>query len=384
MKREYQICVRCIMDTSDSEISFNLTGECNHCTTAVEHINTLEEYKRVNKTYLSKLYKTIKANPGQDGFHAIIGVSGGVDSSFLLHLLSQEGLKLLAVHVDAGWNSIQAVRNINSLVSKLGVELETIVIDWEEMRELQLAYLKSGVINQDVPQDHAFFGSLFKLAKELGITYVISGSNYATESILPKSWGQNAMDGRQIMDINRKFGTKKLVHFPVTYLRELYWRTYITKQYQVVAPLNYIDYSKTDAIAILSEKYGWKDYGGKHKESRFTDFFQEIYLAMRFGIEKKRAHLSSLIVNGEISRLNAITILETSKPSDLEIENLTTYISSKIGINPASLKEYMSMPFMDDRIYRNEAYLNSILKFTMKVRNILRLIKGKAKSSNAF
>jgi N-acetyl sugar amidotransferase len=382
LDRSYQICTRCVMDTSDSEISFNSEGHCTHCETALRMLDYFSQIRADKSKTISDIVKEIKLHPGKEGFHAIIGVSGGVDSSYLLHRLSRENIKLLAVHVDAGWNSIEAVRNINTMVSTLDIDLETIVIDWDEMKSLQIAYLKSGVINQDVPQDHAFFSSLYKLARKFDIKYVISGSNYATESILPQSWGQNAMDGRQIIQIYRKFGLGKLRRYPVTFLRDLYLHTYVLRNYRVVAPLNFEDYSKNTALELLKREYNWKDYGGKHKESRFTDYFQEIYLPDRFSIQKKRAHLSSLIVNGELSRESAMEILSSSKLDGLDRTNLQQFVATKLGMTVDELDKLANLPYVSDHEFANEAYLNVLISKLVIIRNKIRVISS-PKGSNA-
>lgn len=370
----YQICTRCVMDTSDSQIRFNTLGQCNHCETALGMLDYFSKIRADKAKTISDIVNEIKLHPGKEGFHAIIGVSGGVDSSYLLHMLSKQNIKLLAVHVDAGWNSIEAVRNINTMVSSLDIDLETIVIDWEEMKSLQVAYLKSGVMNQDVPQDHAFFSSLYKLAKKFDIKYVISGSNYATESILPQSWGQNAMDGRQLVQINKKYGLRKLSKYPVTFLRDLYFHIYVLRSYRVVAPLNFVEYSKDIAMELLKKEYNWKDYGGKHKESRFTDYFQEIYLPNRFSIQKKRAHLSSLIVNGEITREKAVEVISSSKLEELDRANLQQFVATKLGITVDELTKFENLPYVDDREFANEAYLNLLITKLVKIRNTVRAL----------
>jgi hypothetical protein len=362
------------MDTSDAKIRFNTRGECNHCTTALKQIAVYEASR--NKNLLMDLIREIKQKPGKEGFHAVLGISGGVDSSYLLHLLREQNIKIMAVHVDGGWNSIEAVRNINSLVSTLDIELETVVIDWEEMKNLQLAYLRSGVMNQDAPQDHAFFSSLFKIAKDYDIKYVLSGSNYATESILPESWGQNAMDGKQLIAINEKFGKTKITKFPVTRLRELYFQAYILRRFRVVAPLNMINFKRSDAIELLRKEYSWKDYGGKHKESRFTDFFQEIYLPERHNIQKKRAHLSSLIINEEISREEALHLMISTQLSALNKSNLEKYIATKLGVSTEELIEFYALPKVNDREFANEAYLHLLLKYVLIIRNAKRFVSG--------
>jgi N-acetyl sugar amidotransferase len=373
----YQICTVCIMDTTDVDIIFDTTGQCNHCKVAEKNLKHFAKLRDNTMNSFEALIDDIRKNPGKEGFHGIIGVSGGVDSSFLVHKLNGSGLKLLAVHVDAGWNSIEAVRNINKMVTDLDIDLETVVINWKEIKELQIAYLKSGVINQDVPQDHAFFSSLYKLARKYDIKYVISGSNFATESILPRSWGQNAMDGRQLLDIQKKYGKERLETYPITYLHELYFHTYVKGDYRVVAPLNLLDYSKEFAVQELREAYDWEDYGGKHKESKFTDFFQEVYLPERFGIDKKRAHLSSLIINKELSRELALKTLNDSRISQLDRDNLVQFVSNKLGITTSEMEALMCLEFKSDKIFRNQSYLNNLIDWAVRIRNLFRSLVRK-------
>jgi len=246
------------------------------------------------------------------------------------------------------------------------------VIDWQQMKNLQIAFLKSGVPNQDVPQDHAFFGSLYNLANEHKIRFVFSGSNYATESILPESWGQFAMDGLQLLNINAQYGKGQLESYPVTLLRDYYITRYIKKRYMVVSPLNFLEFSRKSAVEVLSREYGWTDYGGKHKESRFTDYFQEVYLPQRFGIEKKRAHLSSQIVSGEITRDQALETIERTKISKVDSDVLENFIASKLGISVSELREYSQLSWINPNIYRNENYLNELIRIFVLVRNTSR------------
>ena len=370
-----QVCSFCIMDTTSSNITFDEHGRCNYCRSAEETLRNKNFFLKESDNKLQDLIREMKLSPGKEEFHGIIGVSGGADSSYLVHALNKSGLKLLAVHVDAGWNSIEAVRNIHRLVSRLDLELETSIIDWDEMKDLQLAYLRSGVINQDVPQDHVIFSSLFKIAKEFKIKYIISGSNLATESILPEAWGQDSMDGLQLKTIHRKYGRKKLISYPITFLSTFYYHIYLKQDIKFVAPLNLMEYSKQHAIEVLQKEYNWEDYGGKHKESRFTDFFQEIYLKDRFGIEKKRAHLSSLIVNGEISRTEAMNILANSQISDLNKRNQIQFIATKLGISSEELAAFVKMPFVPDKIFRNQSYLRELLKVALGVRGLFAKIR---------
>ena len=364
------VCSRCVMDSSDPEIKFDESGNCNHCSTALLNLKALKIRNSEPGIELDKLIAEIKSNPGKDGFHAIMGISGGLDSSYLLHLLSNYDLKILAVHVDAGWNSIEAVKNINSLVNKLDIDLETVVINWEDVKDLQIAYLKSGLTNQDVPQDHVYFSSLYKFAIKNEIKYVISGSNFVTESILPSSWGQNAMDGRQIKHVHNKFGKKKLNNYPITYLREYLWKTIVTEELKVLSPLNYVEYNPASAMKELRDNYNWQDYGGKHRESKFTEFFQLIYLPERFGIDKRRAHLSSLIVSNYITREDALEILKKPPINNLERDNLIRFVSTKLGIETHLLMTFLGLGHVDSDKFRNEKYLIFILPVAIKARII--------------
>lgn len=364
------------MDSSDPQIVFDSAGNCNHCSNAITNLRNLLLKTQNNESKLSELVTEIKSNPGKDGFHAIMGISGGLDSSYLLHLLSSYDLKILAVHVDAGWNSIEAVKNINSLVGKLGIELETVVVNWEDVKDLQIAYLESGVTNQDVPQDHVYFSSLYKFAIKNEIKYVISGSNLVSESILPSSWGQNAMDGRQIKDIHKRFGSRKLKSYPITYLRQYLWKTLVTEELKVVSPLNYIEYDPTKAMTELRANYNWQEYGGKHRESKFTEFFQLIYLPERFAIDKRKAHLSSLIVSGHLTRDEAIEILNKQPINEIERDNLLRFVSAKLGLENGRLLNYLKMNFVNSNEFRNENYLRFVLPVAIKAKLIVKRIFG--------
>ena len=364
------------MDSSDPKIEFDALGFCNHCSSAITNIQQSDFTSPDREIRLIEMITEMKSKPGKDGFHAIMGISGGLDSSYLLHSLRKYDLKILAVHVDAGWNSLEAVKNINSLVNKLEIELETVVINWEDIKELQLAYLKSGLINQDVPQDHVYFSSLYRIATENNIKYVISGSNFATESILPSSWGQNAMDGRQIQAVHKKYGTRALDSYPITYLRNYLWKTIFTETLKVVSPLNYMNYSPPAAMRVLQDEYKWLNYGGKHRESKFTEFFQLIYLPERFGIDKRKAHLSSLIVSKQITRDEALRTLTEPELSVLEKENLIGFVSSKLGLEKNQLATYMKMNYVDSDGFSNEKYLRYILPAAIKSKLIAKRLFG--------
>ncbi len=301
----------------------------------------------------------------------MIGVSGGVDSAFLLHLAHKEGLRILAVHVDAGWNSNMAVSNIQKLCTKMKIDLKTIVIDWKIFKELQRAYMFSGLPNLDVPQDHVFFTALYQFAEKYKIKYVLTGSNAATESILPAYLVYDALDYKSLKDVYRKNKRKRaasLKDYPhMTYLKKRYYYRHL----KIIRLLNYIDYSKTEAMDILTSEYGWEYYGGKHWESRFTKFVQTCYLPQKFGFQKSRAHLSNLVVNGEISRDEALYFLEKEErdyPEKMR-EADRKYILKKLDITADDWNRILASPNKTEDDYKNNKKLQKFLK---KLKRIVR------------
>lgn len=345
-------CVRCVMDTTDPDIRFDKDGVCNVCTNA-----TLELVKQQAVPSVSRMFETIKKlNLGKQ-YDGIIGLSGGLDSAFVLHLAMEHGLKPLVVHVDAGWNSDISVSNIRNLVSHYNLDLKTVVIEWEEMRRLQLAYLRSGLMNQDVPQDHAFFSSLYRFASSYGISDVITGENLSTESILPSSWGYGAMDGRQVRAVAKRFESFKLVTYPVLTLPKFYMKHFVINRLRIHRPLNCISYVKSDAQEKLAKSVNWKSYIGKHGESNFTRFHQDVYLPTRFGIDKRRAHLSSLIVSGQMTRREAMIELGVPALSDLDRRNLVNFVARKLEISLFELEEMLSLPSRSHQDLPNDEWI---------------------------
>ena len=367
---EYKICTRCIMDTTDPKIYFDVDGVCNHCNQYDDLVKLYGDY--ADEKRLKEIVSKIKSEEKDKEYDCILGISGGVDSSYLAYLSHKLGLRVLAVHVDAGWNSEVAVQNIQKICKKLNIDLHTIVIDWPTMKELQRAYMFSGLPNLDVPQDHAFLASVYAYAKKYKIKYMLNGSNLATEGILPRAWGQAAIDYKSIKNIYKKYGRgkslKQYPHFNI--LQYLYLKNKVVR----VDLLNYVPYSKKGAIELLSQEFDWKYYGGKHFESRFTKFFQSYYLPIKFGYDKKRAHLSSLIVGGELNRDAALSEIEDkSSYSENEMLEDRDYILKKLDISleewdgimfqPCkSIDDYPSNKYLIDLLVRGKRILKKVLQ----------------------
>lgn len=312
---EYKICQRCIMDTtSDPNLELDENGVCNYCHHYDEEVNKLNAAQGKGEAELDKLFTQIKKEGEGKEYDCLLGISGGVDSSYLAYLAKKYELRVLAVHVDAGWNSELAVQNIENMCKKLGYDLHTVVVDWPTMKELQRAYLFSGLANLDVPQDHCFVAACEQMTKKFGIKYILNGSNLATEGILSTAYQYTYRDWHNIKSVYKKCGRgKSLKKYPHQNFFEMYFESPILRRVKIVRPLNYIDYSKKMAIEVLEREFGWKYYGGKHYESRFTKFFQEIYLPQKYGWNKMRDHISSLIVGGEMTREEGLCELSSKK-----------------------------------------------------------------------
>jgi N-acetyl sugar amidotransferase len=341
----YQICTNCIMDTSDPEIVFDEAGVCNHCKLYLEKHRRVSVSETDKKQQLEKIIDRIKKEGAGHEYDCISGVSGGVDSTYLTYMLKQFGLRVLVVHLDNGWNSELAVKNIENIVTRLGLDLYTKVLDWDEFRRLQVAYLKSSVLDLEALSDHAIFATLMDQASKKKIRYIINGSNIATEGILPLSWryDQKLTDATNIRSIFRQFGEGRLKSFPLLSIQRFAYLTKV-KKIQVINLLDYMDYNKDEAKRIITEKLGWRDYGGKHYESIITRFYQGYILPRKFGIDKRRAHLATLVAGGQMSRAEA---LEKMKEPIMDPEILRQdleYVPKKLGLSQKEFEDIMALP----------------------------------------
>ncbi|SFX01276.1 MULTISPECIES: N-acetyl sugar amidotransferase [unclassified Pseudomonas] len=360
---EYKICSRCIMDTSDPNIKFDEQGVCEYCNNFENVIKPSWYTDARGQAELEALADKIKADGVGRDFDCIIGLSGGLDSSYLCYVAKEiMGLRPLLFHVDAGWNTDQAVGNIEKLVDGLGLELYTDVVNWEEMKSLQVAFLKAQIPDQDIPQDAAFFSGLYRFAKANKIKYVLTGANYSTECCRePEEWGgYPGIDKILINDIHGKFGTRKLKTFPLVDILsyKLYYRYVLGMQ--VVRPLNLLPYIKSDAENTLERLFGWKRFQHKHHESRFTRFYEDYWMPRKFGYEKRRAHFSSLIMTGQMTRESA---LERIAKPELDENFLTSefeYVAHKLDLTVPELQRIFEGENKTYRDYKNKRFLIGI------------------------
>jgi N-acetyl sugar amidotransferase len=349
----YQACTRCIMDTvADRNIAFDQEGLCHHCLRYDMLVDARHLRGDVGREALNTLVGRIKHGGRGQEYDCIIGVSGGVDSTYVAWLVKQHGLRPLAVHFDNGWNSELATKNIERVLRNIGIDLHTYVVKWEEFRDLQLSFLKSSTPDGEIPTDHAIGALLWKEAASRGIRYIISGMNFATESISVPEWSYGHSDWRYIKDVHRRFGTVKLETYPHFGLAYLFYSN-IIKGIRIVSILNYVEYDKAQAIELLREQLGWKDYGGKHHESIYTRFYQGYVLPRKFGVDKRYGHLSDLINAGQISRAYALEQMQHPPYNeDLQKEDLA-YVSKKLRLSPEQFDEIMHAPIKSFNDYSN-------------------------------
>lgn len=357
------------MDTTDPEIEFFGVLGCNHCVSMKSSLGIDWFLDNSGLEQLTHLIKKIKLKGKRRKYDCIIGLSGGADSTYLALKSLEWGLNPLIVHVDGGWNSELATRNIEALIRFTGWDLYTQVIDWPEMLDLQKAYLKSGVSNQDVPQDHAFFASLFSLAAKFKVKYILSGGNVSTEGILPKSWQSSAMDATNLKAIHSLYGRASLRRYPTLSFFDYYFINPFVKRIRIVRPLNLIPFNKDIAVNELEEKIGYVKYPRKHGESNFTRFFQEFYLIDKFGIDKRTAHLSSQIISGQITRDLALKEIENELFDNLEYARLKDHICRKLRLEKEEFEDILNQQIQNASAFDNWNRKYMLMKKIQKVLN---------------
>lgn len=376
--RPYQICTRTIMDTTDPDIWFDESGVSSHAirfdSLFAPGLRQAQAGQRLLE--LDDLVAQIKKAGEGKPYDCVVGISGGVDSSYVALQAVKLGLRPLAVHFDSGWNSELAVDNIHNLVTHLKIDLYTHVVDWREMKDLQLSFFKASVANADTPTDHAFSWVAYTQAAKYGIKYILSGANFATESVLPDAWGYDAGDAKHVKAIQKQFGSVKLKTYPVMGLvKRNFWYPEV-RRIRTVPLLNFLPFIYKDAKRTIAEELGWRDYGGKHYESVFTRYFQGYYLPHKFGFDKRIAHYSSLVLSDQMTRDEALDMMgSTNYPDELRKQD-HDFIAKKLGVSVQELEAIYARPPVDYSAYPNEqASARRLFGFTARVGGVLRKLR---------
>ncbi len=367
--RTYQVCSKCILDTHDDpDIEFDANGVCNHCRLYEDILHHRIFHGEEGKEKLKQLVEKIKKDGAGKEYDTIVGISGGVDSSYVAYLSKQLGLRPLLVHCDNGWNSELAVNNIENIVQKLNFDLYTYVINWEEFRDIQLSFLQASVVDIELITDHAIAATLYRLASKYKVRNILQGVNITTEGLLPSSWVHNKLDYINIKDIHKRFGKVKLKTYPHLTLWDTFYYSKIWKV-DFIPVLNYIDYNKTEAKQTITKELGWRDYGGKHYESVFTRFYQAYILPKKFGIDKRKSHLSTLICSGQITRQEALEEMKKPIYDAVKLEEDKEYVIKKFGLTTESFDKLMEAPGVPHTDY------HSMMNIYKKLRPLSKLYK---------
>lgn len=356
---EYRICSRCIMDTTDKEIIFDENGICNHCKSAQEKLKKRNFYLDIEtkEKLLVRKINEIKEKGKNKQYDCGIGISGGLDSTFVAYKVKKLGLRPFVFHLDNGWNSKTADKNIENISKKLDIKIHRYEVNWTEFKDLQMSFLKASVPDVEIPTDHALMALFFKIAADNEINYMISGANIASESILPRTWSYGHMDWKYIKNIHKRFGKVKLNSY-YHYTMFDYVRYRIFKNIKTIPILNYINYNKEEARKIIKKELDWKDYGSKHHESIYTRFVQSYILPKKFNIDKRKAHLSSLICSGQITREEAIKEMGKDVYPFEKLKEDKEFVLKKFEISEKEFDKLMTLPpksFLD-----YPSYLGSI------------------------
>lgn len=357
INRPYQICNCCVMDTTDEGITFNEKGVCMRCQEYNARILPSWNHGKGHEKELQDLISAIKKSGMGKEYDCILGLSGGLDSSYMLHLAVKEwGLRPFVFHIDAGWNLPVAEENIKRLTEKLGVELHIEKMDWNEMREMQLAWFKTGLENLDSPQDHAFIALIDRYSRGLGVKYILNGYNIATEIIAdPASWGKGSATGESVFmkDVIKKYCPVPIKNYTFTNgFKHKVWIPYVLGV-KTLKPLNLVPFTKQEMIDTLSREFGYQAYGQKHFEDLLTKFLEGWWVPTRFGHDIRRAQLSSLVVTGQMTREEALKILETPPLTEEESKELFSEIARRLEISEEELWSYHNLPECKEQFKNN-------------------------------
>lgn len=360
-----RVCAHCVMDESDPDIWFE--GDvCNHCREAAVLLDRINLQPAESERRLQVIADNIRKRAVGCDYDAVLGMSGGVDSSYAAWLAHKLGLRILAVHFDNGWNAEIATANIHAVIEKCGFDLQTYVIDWPEFRDLQRSFIKAGVVDIEMITDHAIMAAMFDIAEKHKVPTVISGTNIATEYGMPRAWVWNKQDWTNINAIHRKFGSRSLKSFPHMGLISTVWRRYLSSKLEFVEILDTANFRKNAAMATLVQSTGWRYYGGKHYESTFTKFYQAHILPLKFGIDKRKAHLSALVRNQEMTRDEAIAELKKPLYDPDELRRDKTYVLKKLGFSDDEFDRIMAERPVAHDAYGTDLAMRNVLKTVSK------------------
>lgn len=371
--KEYRECTHCVMDTSDPEIQFDDTGRCNHCSQAELTLRNLNEQQQSGTRNVNDLFRQVQQRGQSSEYDAVIGLSGGADSSYLAKIAHESGLRVLAVHLDNGWNSELAVQNIEAIVDRLKIALHTHVVDWQEFRDLQLSFMKANVVDIEMLTDHAIWACLYQTAAKYRVPTILLGTNRATECILPNSWVHSKWDGSNIRNIHHRCGNgNKIRTYPLTSSLgiELYYTRF--RRISRKSPLDYMIYEKSKAMSELEAQLQWRPYEAKHYESTFTRFYQAYILPRKFGIDKRRAHLSSLVVEGSLTRSDASERLKEPLYRADQLSQHIEFVQRKFEISPSDFDAWLDEPPVPHDYYGTE---ERSLKTVQQMKTVYRYIK---------
>lgn len=363
MKQEYRICNRCVMDTSATDIEFDTQGNCNYCNEFIVKLSKTKKTSDQKKIDKIKLVEKIKAQGVGRNYDCIVGVSGGVDSSYVLYLAVKNGLRPLAVHLDNGWNSELASHNIANLTSHLDVDLYTHVINWKENRDLQRSFFTANVVDIEMLMDNAMLALNYRMAARHKVNSILSGVNTATEGMnMPKGWNHLKFDARNIKSIHKAYGTLPIKTHVLLSTMGFIWYEYI-RRIKWLPFLDYFDFNKDQAVELLVNECNYKPYPYKHYESVFTRFYQAYILPKKFGIDKRRLHLSTLIISDQLTREVALQKLVELPYVDATLERQDIkFVLKKLGYTESEFDKYINSPGVSHNLYKSEEPLWNFLK----------------------
>jgi N-acetyl sugar amidotransferase len=363
IEKGYQMCNRCVMDTTEPDIFFDNNGICNHCKEYFEKEKKFVYSGKVGETKIKEIVNKIKKDGQNKKYDCVLGISGGVDSCYVAYLAQKYNLRVLLINLDNGYDTEIAKNNILKIIKNTNFDLLKIKIDFEEFKDLQLAFLKASVIDVEMVTDHAIIAAIYDIANKNKIKYILSGTNVVTEYILPKSWRYFKNDLRNLKNIHKKYGKMKMNTFPTLGQTKLLFYEFI-RGIRYISLLDYIDYNKERAKKIIQDKFGWEDYGGKHYESIFTKFYQAYILPTKFGIDKRKAHFSTLICSGQITREEALKELDKPLYKKKELDEDQDYVLKKLGLSEKEFDYLMKLPIKKHQEYgvQKDDFIYSLFK----------------------